>query len=430
MPAIINSIEKDSIAEELELSAGDEIISVNGIKPRDLIDYNFLTASDDISLHVLRSSGEEEIFDIEKDFEEPLGINFESAVFDRVKPCNNKCVFCFVDQQPKGLRKTLYVKDDDYRLSYLQGTYVTLTNLNAEDKKRIEEFRPGPLYVSVHTTNPSLRALMLNNKKASAITDSLKWLNKLEIPVHTQIVLCPGFNDGDELNRTFEDLSSLSNIMSVAVVPVGITKYREGQELKKVDEFQAAGIIEQIEKFNNKTGKKLIFASDEIYFKAGYDLPDVKYYGNFGQLDDGVGSSTLLLNDFAKNRKLLPKSLKAPKKMAIVTGSLSYTPLKKIVDGLNKIQNLDIELIQIKSSFWGEDVTVSGLITGSDILENLLPYKSQINNLIIPSVMLRKLTDEFLDGYTVSDIQEKLNAKVFRINDYYSTSELIEIIKN
>ncbi len=430
MPAIINSVEKNSIAEDLELSAGDEIISVNEIKPRDLIDYNFLTSSDEICVHVIRSSGEEEIFDIEKDFEEPLGINFESAVFDRVKPCNNKCIFCFVDQQPKGLRKTLYVKDDDYRLSYLQGTYVTLTNLNSEDKRRIEELRLGPLYVSVHTTNPALRASMLNNKKASAITDNLKWLNELGIPIHTQIVLCPGLNDADELNRTFEDLSSLPNIKSVAVVPVGITKYREGEVLKKVDKSQSIEVIDKVEKFNKKAGKKLIYASDEFYFKAEYDLPEAKYYGNFDQLDDGVGSSSLLLNDFNKNRKHIPKSIKTPKKLAVATGSLSYVPLKIIIDELNKIQNLDIELIKIKSGFWGEDVTVSGLITGSDILENLLPYKSDINNLIIPSVMLRKLTDEFLDGMRINDIEQKLGIKIIVINDYYSTKELIEIIKN
>ena len=212
MPAIIKEVIKNSIAEELELQSGEEIVAINDEKLEDFIQYRYLTMAEEIDLHVKRLNGEEEIIELEKDFDEDLGIVFTSAVFDRVIPCTNKCIFCFVDQQPKGLRDTLYVKDDDYRLSYLQGTYVTLTNLKQKDKERLELQRLGPLYVSVHTTNPELRVKMLRNPNASKILEQLKWLEKLDIPVHTQIVLCPNYNDGAELERTLTDLTKLKNV--------------------------------------------------------------------------------------------------------------------------------------------------------------------------------------------------------------------------
>lgn len=209
MPAIVSNVLKDSIASELELEKGDEIISINGEKPKDLIDFRYMMCEENLDLEIKKLNGEVEIYEIEKDFDEDLGVVFESAVFDRIKPCTNRCIFCFVDQQPDGLRKSLYIKDDDYRLSYLQGTYVTLTNLTQKDRERIESLHLGPLYVSVHTTNPDLRAKMLNNPKAANILEDLKWLKKADIPVHAQIVLCPGYNDGKELERTLDDFAKV-----------------------------------------------------------------------------------------------------------------------------------------------------------------------------------------------------------------------------
>ena len=211
MKIIISDIQKGSIADELALRAGDEIVSINNSVPRDIIDYSFLVQDEEIELYIRHKNGEEEIFEIEKDFGEDLGISFESAVFDRVKPCANKCIFCFVDQQPAGLRKSLYVKDDDWRLSYLQGTYITLTNMKEKDWQRLENFRPSPLFVSIHTTNPNLRAKMLNNPNAARIMDDLERLKKNDIKIHGQIVLCPTYNDGDELLRTLEDLKKFKN---------------------------------------------------------------------------------------------------------------------------------------------------------------------------------------------------------------------------
>lgn len=429
MPAIVHSVISDSIAEQLDIIQGDEILFINEIVPKDLIDYKFLISAEEISLHIKRSCGEEEIIDIEKDADEDLGINFESAVFDRVIPCTNKCIFCFVDQQPEGLRKSLYVKDDDWRLSYLQGTYITLTNLSKVQKERIETLRPGPLYISVHTTNPDLRAFMLKNQKAKNIMSSLKWLNDLEIPVHTQIVLCPGINDGEELERTLNDLSLFkSSILSIAVVPLGITKYRNDNNLSSVTKENAEKVISQIDQFNKKIGFNLAYPSDEFYIQAGFEFPDTKFYSNFAQLDDGVGACRTLLDDFEKFRSLLPKSLSKPKEFTLVTGKIAANSLKLIADDLNKIKNLKIDVLPITSKFWGNDVTVAGLITGQDLLDNLLPVKSELKNIVIPSVMLRKFSDEFLDGLTLQDIKTKLAANIYVIENYYSNEELIKYI--
>lgn len=429
MPAIVNSITPDSIAEEMEIHSKDEIVSIDGIQPKDLLDYKFLISSETIDLHIKRASGEEEIIEIEKDADEDLGITFESAVFDRVIPCANKCMFCFVDQQPCGLRESLYIKDDDYRLSYLQGTYITLTNLNKTTKERIENLKLGPLYVSIHTTNPDLRVKMLKNPKAGNIIKELKWLNKLDIPVHTQVVVCPGINDTEELDKTLNDLAYLkSNIMSIALVPVGITRFREQGELTPFSSQQAKNLIEQADKFNKKLGYNLAFPSDEFYVLAGYEFPEYNFYGNFGQLDDGVGSSRLLINDFNTHKAKLPSELKTPFSFTIATGQIAAKVLQPVVSDLSKIKNLNIDLIAVKSNFWGENVTVSGLITGSDLIENLSPCKDKIQNLLIPSVMIRKYTESFLDDIGIFDVENRLDAKIKVIENYYSTKELVDFI--
>lgn len=431
MPAIINSVKQYSIAEELEINPGDELISINDVSPIDLLDYNHLISSENITVHIKRTNGEEEIFDIEKDIDEDFGINFESAVFDKIISCNNKCLFCFVDQQPEGLRKSLYIKDDDYRLSFLQGTYVTLTNLDIKQKARIESLRSGPLYVSVHTTNPELRAKMLKNPRAKNIIQDLRWLNSLQIPIHVQIVLCPDINDKKELDKTLNDLLLFkSNVLSVAVVPSGITKYRQDNNITVFDKLKAQESIDQIYKFNKKAGYNLAFPADELYILAEYDLPDYKFYGNFGQLDDGIGSCRILLEDFEKNKKRLPDLLIKPKKFTLATGQIACKILNPVINTLNTIKNLEMNLISIKSNFWGKDVTVSGLITGQDLLDNLLPIKSEITNLVLPSVMLRKYTDEFLDGLNLSDIEDKLGVEAHIIENCYSTEELIDLVIN
>lgn len=427
MNAIISEVKPNSIAWEFELEAGDKIIRVNDKELTDLIDFNFETATNEYTLTVeKKETGEIEVLEIEKDDEEELGIVFDSAVFDGVKRCLNKCIFCFVDQQPKHLRKTLYIKDDDYRLSYLQGTYVTLTNLKQDDKERIEKLNLGPLYVSVHTTNGELRKKMLNNKNADKILNELDWLKKANIPIHCQIVLCPGYNDNEELIKTLNDLYKYKKIVkSVAIVPVGITKYRENDDLKKVDYNVAKRTIEIVNNFN--FAKKTNFAqlSDEFFILTNSDIPDKKYYKHYAQLDDGVGTTRIILDDFAKREKKLPKKIKDKKIFHFILSKSSLKAFDIIAERLNQIENLNIVKVVVESKFFGDDINVSGLIVGSDILSAL---KNQQNlNIVLPSIMLKPYTTSFLDDITVEDLEKKQNSKIHIIEDSYSVSEIIEL---
>ena len=425
MSAVISEVLKNSIAQELEFEKGDKIISVNNTKMQDMIDYRFLINSENIEIEVEKKNGETEIYEIEKDFDEDLGIVFESAVFDRIKPCTNHCVFCFVDQQPKGLRETLYIKDDDYRLSFLQGTYVTLTNLTEKDKVRIEQLHLGPLYVSVHTTNPELRAKMLNNPKAKNILNDLDWLKKSDIPVHLQIVLCPGYNDGEELEKTFRDFEKFRSIIqSVAVVPVGITKFHKNN-LAQVTKDIAVHTIETVENFNKKMKQHLAQASDEFFIKADMEIPPRKYYGQFAQIEDGVGAIRLLIDDFEKRKKKLPKTIEQKKQFCFATSKCASGVIAEITEELNKIKNLTCHIEILENKFFGADVTVAGLITGNDFIAQLegKGYK----NIIIPSVMLRAYSNDFLDKVTVKEAEKELKAKIFVINDFYSAAEIVKI---
>ena len=428
MKIIISQVEKDSIAYELALCAGDEIVSINNTVPRDIIDYSFLVKDEEILLHVKHKSGEEELFEIEKDFDDDLGISFESAVFDRVKPCCNKCIFCFVDQQPKGLRKSLYVKDDDWRLSYLQGTYITLTNMKEKDWQRLENFHPSPLFVSIHTTNPNLRAKMLNNPNAARIMDDLERLKKNDIKIHAQIVLCPTYNDGDELLRTLEDLKKFKKILnSLAIVPVGVSKYRK-EKLKTVDKKVADFVINAVENFNLEMKKNVAMASDEFFLISGREIPKKKYYGKFAQIEDGVGAIRLLKDDFEKCKKKLKKSLKKPCKLSLLTGLSAAKIFEEFKKEIN-VKGLDFNVAEVKNEFFGDKINVTGLVTGQDLVFAL--KKNQANVAIIPSVMLREGTDEFLDGIKVSQIKKEFpKTKFYIINDCYKFREILEIINS
>lgn len=419
MPAIVNGVVEGSIAEELGIEKGDEILSIDNSKMIDMIDYNFLCKSDLLTLEIKKLNGEIEEIELEKDFDEELGIIFESAVFDRVKPCLNHCIFCFVDQQPKGLRETLYVKDDDYRLSYLQGTYITLTNLSEDDKDRIKRMHLGPFYVSVHTTNPELRVKMLKNPNAGKALENLKWFRKNKIPFHAQIVLCPGYNDGEELERTLSDLAELKNtVLSVAIVPVGITQFRK-EGLKQVDKKCAQETIKIASKY------KRVCCSDEFFLLAEQDIPPTKYYGNFNQLEDGVGSIRMLLDDF-KSRKL-PKKINTPLKLSFATSYAAKYAIDKIAEKLNKIKNLSVTVNPVKSDYWGQDITVAGLITTDDLIKTVKNIDTDI--VIIPSVMLRPYSEDFLDGKNLSYVKEKTGKEFFIVKNIYSMAEIVDYLK-
>lgn len=417
MPAIVNKVLEGSIAEELEIEAGDEIVSIDDTFMQDMIDYNFMTKSDFLTIEVKKNNGEIEVIEIEKDFDEDLGIIFESAIFDRIKPCLNKCIFCFVDQQPKGLRGTLYIKDDDYRLSFLQGTYITLTNLTDKDKERIKRMRLGPFYVSVHTTNPDLRVKMLRNPNAARIMDNLQWFRKNKIPFHAQIVLCPGFNDGAELERTLKDLASLKNtVLSVAVVPVGVTQFRT-ENLIQVDEKVAKETIKIASKY------KRVCLSDEIFLLAGEKIPPSAYYGKFSQLDDGVGALRMLLDDY-KGLKL-PKSLKKPSRYIFAASYAAKNAIEFIAKDLNKkVKNLEIIVAPVKSEYWGRNITVAGLITSEDLIKTVKNIEAK--TVVIPSVMLRPYSEDFLDGKNLDYVKRQTSKDFIVLNNNYSVKEFID----
>ena len=418
MPAIVSEVLKDSIAAELEIQPKDEIVSIDNTRMADMIDYNFMCKSELLTIEVKKADGNTEIIEIEKDFDEDLGIIFESAVFDRVKPCLNKCIFCFVDQQPKGLRDTLYIKDDDYRLSYLQGTYITLTNLTEKDKERIKRMQLGPFYVSVHTTNPELRVKMLRNPNAGKALENLKWLRENKIPFHAQIVLCPGYNDGKELERTLSDLAKLkTTVLSTAIVPVGVTQFRK-EGLKRVDKECAEQTIDIASRY------KRVCCSDEFFLLANREIPQAKYYGNYAQLEDGVGALRLLLDDF-KSRKL-PEKLALPLKISFATSYAAKDAIVKIAKKLNKIKNLSVTVNPVKSDYWGDDITVAGLITTDDLIKTV--KNLDVDLVIIPSVMLRQYSQDFLDGKNLEYVKKQTNKNFFIVKNIYSMKELVDYL--
>ncbi len=419
MPAIVNSVISGSIAEELEIQKGDELLSIDGNNLQDMIDYNFYMKSELITVEIKKSDGEIEEIELEKDYDEDLGIVFESAVFDRIKPCLNHCVFCFVDQQPKGLRDTLYIKDDDYRLSYLQGTYITLTNLTEKDKDRIKRMHLGPFYVSVQTTNPELRVKMLRNPNAGKALENLKWFRKNKIPFHAQIVLCPGLNDGAELERTLSDLAELKNtVLSTAIVPVGITQFRADGELKRVDKKCAIETVEIASKY------KRVCCSDEFFLLADKPIPPAKYYGSFCQLDDGVGALRMTLDDFYKRK--LPKSVSKPYKMVFACSYAAKNMLEEVAANLNKIKNLTVQVCPVKSNYWGQDITVAGLITTEDLIRTVKDVECDV--VVIPSVMLRPYTEDFLDGKNLTYVKEQSKKNFYVQQNIYSLEEVVNLV--
>ena len=419
MPALVSNVLSDSIAEELDIQKGDIILSIDGVKMQDMIDYQYLCKNELITVEIQKTNGEIEEIELEKDFDEDLGIVFESAVYDKVKPCLNNCIFCFVAQQPKGLRDTLYVKDDDYRLSYLQGTYITTTNLTEEDKKRIKNLHLGPFYISVHTTNPELRVKMLKNPNAGKIMENLKWFAKNDIPFHVQIVLCPEYNDGEELEKTLSDLSSLGKaLLSVAIVPVGITQFRK-KKLKTVDSKIAEETIKIASKY------KKVCCSDEFFLISKQPIPDAKYYGNFCQLDDGVGSLRTIMDDFDKIK--LPKIIKNKTTVCIACSVAAKRAFNYISDKLNKIKNLSVLVTPVKSTYWGENITVAGLITSEDLINSIKNVDADF--VFVPSIMLKPYSEMFLDGNSLDYVKKKTNKNIIVTHNNYSACEIVEFIK-
>ena len=425
-PAEIESIEANSIAQDIGFESGDSIISINGKKPRDLIDYQILISEEILDISVLDKNHKVHNISIEKDQDVNLGINFKDALFDSIKQCNNKCPFCFIDQQPSGKRKSLYVKDDDYRLSFLYGSYLTLTNLKKEDWERISRQKLSPLFISVHATDPNTREKLLKNQKAGVILDQISWFERNSIQIHAQIVVCPGINDGKILEKSIFELAAFykktsQTVLSVAIVPVGLTKFRpENDGLKSIDSRYAKETIKQVERIQAtlqmSIGTRFCWLADEWYLIAGTNLPSYKTYENMPQESNGVGSIRSFLKTLNEKTKNLPQKVKNPKTVSWIVGKLVYEALIPTVEKLNLIDGLTVNLYGLPSIYWGQDQVVTGLLTGEDLIYGL-KNKDLGEAIFIPSIMLKINTDLFLDDKKIQEVENQLNTKIHVLDD-------------
>ncbi len=412
MKAIINQVPEGTFAEEIGLKKGDIVLSMNGHPVHDIIDYMYYSRDDVINLKIRRNN-RSRTFNVRKKESEPLG--FELKPF-RTKSCRNKCVFCFVHQLPKGMRKTLYLKDDDYRMSFLFGNYITLSNITSKEKTRILEQKLSPLYVSIHSTNNDIRRKMLGNPKAPDILKELLELTSQKIRIHCQIVICPGLNDGDELVNTIKDLQKFyPYISSIAVVPVGLTRYHK-PTVKQVTRDDALQVIDIVKSFRRRLkrrhGDPLVYLADEFYIKAGMTLPPLKEYGDLSQLENGVGMVPMFQQE-AKRVKV-PKKIK-PQSLALFTGASFMPFLKDFANKLKSVEGLTLDLFKVENKFFGPEVTVTGLLTGKDIVKTILG-KTRADCLLVPNVVLRNGSDVFLDNVTLKDLSESLGMDVKVIN--------------
>jgi len=424
-PAKISGVIPDSIAAEVGFEIGDALVSINGNRPRDLIDYQFLCADEFLTLEVLDSQGKTHQVKIEKDYHEDLGLEFETALFDGLIQCNNKCPFCFIDQQPKGKRETLYYKDDDYRLSFLYGSYLTLTNLTSKEWQRIEKMHISPLFVSVHATEPDLRIRLLKNPRAGQILDHLKWLQARQLQIHAQVVVCPNINDGIHLERTLLDLVSFHRgdipcVESIAVVPVGLTRFRpQEDELIPVSQEKAREVIEQVQtlqkKFRQEFGSNVLWLADEWFLIARVDLPPQSHYEDYPQIGNGVGSIRQFIRDFQKTaKKLLPAQITPSRRLVWVVGNAVEQAFQPLVKQLNNLRGLTVELVALNSDYWGQEITVTGLLTGQDILKGL-QGKNLGDGVLLPSLMLKHGEAVFLDDITLETVINQLRVPIYPV---------------
>ncbi|MEM7591324.1 MAG: TIGR03279 family radical SAM protein [Cyanobacteria bacterium P01_A01_bin.83] len=432
-PAKISRVLPDSIAAEIGFEAGDAIVSINQTQPRDLIDYRFLCSDEYLELEVVDASGELHQIEIEKDYDEDLGLEFDTALFDGLIQCNNHCPFCFIDQQPPGKRASLYYKDDDYRLSFLYGSYLTLTNLTEKEWRRIEQMRLSPLFVSVHATEPEVRTRLLKNNRAGLIMSQLPWFQSRRLQIHAQVVVCPGINDGVHLERTLLDLASFHQgdipaVISAAVVPVGLTRFRPPEdELVPVSRAKAIEVIEQVQqlqsKFKHQFDSTFAWLADEWFLIAGQDVPPESHYEDYPQIGNGVGSIRLFLKQFqATAQEMLPQSIEPKRSLTWVVGNAVEHAFQPLVAQLNKVSGLEVNLVALNSEYWGQEITVTGLLTGQDLLTGLA-QKDLKDGILLPSLMLKYDDTKFLDDMTVEDVSNKLEVPI------YPVGEVAELIK-
>jgi putative radical SAM enzyme (TIGR03279 family) len=415
----IYKVHPGSLAEELELVPGDELLKINGQPIRDIVDLQFALAAEEIEIEVKKANGEVWVLEVEKEYDEELGVEWENPTVDRVRLCHNKCVFCFVDQIPTNMRQTLNVRDDDYRLSFLHGNFVTLTNVKDEELQRIVDLKMSPLNISVHTTNPELRVRMLANKRSGEIMRQIKFLAEGGIEMNTQVVLVPEWNDGEELDRTIRDLAPFyPAVRTLSVVPVGLTKHRRGlHKLRPCTQEEARRVIEQVHawqaKFRAELGVSFVHAADEFYVLADMEVPPSSHYDEFAQTENGVGVIRIFLDELDEVWPRLPKSIQGDRRnVAVVTSVSARKVIQRAIDRLGPVQGLRAQVFPIINDFYGHHVTVAGLITGTDIVAQLSGKLDDFDTVLLPDIMLKDDADVFLDDYTVERVQQELNRPV------------------
>ncbi len=419
----IKTVYPNSIAEELGITPGDILLQINATDITDIFDYQYLVQDEYIEVLIQKPDGEEWLLEIDKEYDEDLGIEFENGLMDDYRSCHNKCIFCFIDQMPKGMRDTLYFKDDDSRLSFLQGNYVTLTNMSDEDIERVIRYHLSPINISFQTTNPELRCKMLNNRFAGKALLQVQKLYEAGITMNGQIVLCKGVNDGEELERSISDLTAyLPHLESVSVVPVGLTKFREGlYPLEPFTKEDAIQVLECIHKWQDKLfeehGLHFVHASDEWYILAEQELPEAERYDGYLQLENGVGMLRLLMDEFEDavselSAEDIDRQKNLTKELSLVTGQLAYPYVKQMTDVLmERFPGLSLHVYAITNHFFGERITVSGLLTGSDMIEQLKGQRLG-ERILLPQNVLRSGEDYFLDDITVAEMEKALQVKV------------------
>lgn len=412
MIGLISGVRKHSLAEEAGIKAGEKLCEIDGVQVKDIIELSFYTTDDQVDLLIEAEDGARRHVVIEKYPDEDLGLEFESAVFDKVKTCYNKCIFCFVDQMIPGMRPGLYVRDDDYRLSFLYGNFITLTNMKDEDFERIISTHMTPLYVSVHATDPQVRCQMMNNRFAGELMTKLERLLEAGIKVHTQIVCCPGYNDGEVLVKTFTDLYARHpGVLTMAVVPVGLTKNRDHlHELRTFTKEEAAAVVEQVtawqERCRQETGKSFVYLGDEFYLLADKELPPGEWYDGFPQLENGIGLTRSFLDEWADVISKLHNPKGRPDAI-IPIGEGAYKVLKPLMDELNRTLETEHQFVPVANKFFGGRVNVTGLLTGGDILS----YAEEGKRIILPAVVLNK-DSLFLDDMSLEEFKKSCPAKV------------------
>ena len=431
----ILTVPEGSLAEELELVPGDKLLEINGMKLRDIIDVSFAFACEEVEMLVEHSDGQQEIYEFDKDYDEELGVEFESAVFDGIRHCANNCYFCFVDQVAPNMRDSLNIKDDDYRMSFLYGNFVTLTNMVEQDFQRIKKYHLSPLFVSVQCTNPELRRQMLRCKTADRLMSQLDRLEAADVEYHTQIVLCRDLNDGAELDRSIRDIMARQPYaQSMAIVPVGLTKFRQDcYPLQGFDKESAAKVVDQVEKYQRaqreKDGRTFVYLADEFYLLSGRPLPPAEYYDGFPQLDNGIGLARSFVEDFKQAAEEAGERVaagsgagKGHRRLAVVSGT-SIEPLLKRLAASLELADVEVVMVPVPNEHFGTTVNVSGLLTAHDMLAKLRGIDKEVDGIMLPESALRTGDNIFLDDMSLEDFCSQLSCRVETVaggNDFYA----------